>query len=151
MNSDTPDVCCAGTQALGDLAAQRGIKELDKLIPAAVTDEAEAEEGTANPCLDPELLRMPLLDLLFNQLTSWVEGFGSGDGKSGRPSGGRGSAAEGDEQEAAALGLALVESLGRLLMCNRFWLQREEQAGHPLAIEEVDVVKVGPDWTACAA
>lgn len=47
-----------------------------------------------------------------------------------------------DLEEAASLGLALVESLGRLLVCNRFWLEREEAAGRTLGVEEVDVVKV---------
>ena len=44
------------------------------------------------------------------------------------------------------MGLALVESLARLLLCNRFWLAREESAGRPLGIEELDVVKARRGW-----
>ncbi len=60
------DIQCS-LQALGDLALRRGIKQLDSFLKSSITEPA-------NPVLDPELVQLPLLDLLLGVLQRWEKG-----------------------------------------------------------------------------
>ncbi len=59
-----------------------------------------------------------------------------------------------DVETAAALGAALVEALARLVRTHLRWQAKEAAEGRELAMEDIDVVKVGSLWQGqggCAA
>ncbi|PSC71431.1 condensin complex subunit 3 [Micractinium conductrix] len=125
-------------QALGDIAAAHGIREVDRYL----IDELA---GGLLPGLDPELQQKPLADMLLDVLRQWADDFATlaaeaaGARKksaSRRSRGGEGLEASG------ALGAAVVEALARLVRCHLRWQERELKEGRELAMDDVDVVKV---------
>lgn len=133
-------IACA--QALGDIAAARGPKEVDRWLGAELV-------GGLVPGLDPELQQKPLVDCLLDLLAGWAREFAEAARAAGKKGGAgaghrRGSRGSGEDLEArGALGAAVVEALARLVRGHLRWQAREEAEGRELAMEDVEVVKVG--------
>lgn len=134
-------------QALGDIAVAHGVKEVDRCLMAELA-------GGLVPGLDPELQQKPCADLLLDLLRQWTDDFSAAAAKK-KAVHRRGSRGSGEELEAlGALGAALVEALARLVRSHLRWQAREvaeaeaaaargETAARELALEDVEVVKVG--------
>eukprot|EP00887_Chlorella_sp_A99_P006352 scaffold3.g6352.t1 len=117
-------VKAVAAMALGDLAAQRGAKEVDRLLPAG--DNAEdGPEDEIDTAVDS-----PLLKLLLKSLADWQDSFAALSAPRRRRADPR------RQEEAAALGVAVAESLARLLLCNCYWAERAQ------ALDDGDVVEV---------